>query len=167
MNTTLAQSQRHLSIDELLIYEKTKRSEVVAYLLWWFLGVLGVHQFYLGNKKRGFIYLCVWTLFFLCIGLLILSAEEIMYSYSAYSPFGQPTSVSGKLTNIDETWSILKYLGLFTYVFAICVIAVAAMWITDVFSITNKIGVYNTQIVKSIMDQRDTPSSNTNRENPI
>lgn len=41
----------------------------MAYLLWFFLGALGVHHFYLGNKGKGILYLC--TLGLLGIGLLI------------------------------------------------------------------------------------------------
>lgn len=36
------------------------KSTVVAYLLWFFFGVLGVHQYYLGNHNRGFFNLALW-----------------------------------------------------------------------------------------------------------
>ena len=45
------------------------KSVGVAYLLWFFLGVLGVHQFYLGKVGRGVSY--IFTLGWLGIGLLI------------------------------------------------------------------------------------------------
>ncbi|GAA1737002.1 TM2 domain-containing protein [Luedemannella helvata] len=47
---------------------KTK-SVGVAYALWFFLGVIGVHQFYLGNTIRAVTY--IFTLGWLGIGLLI------------------------------------------------------------------------------------------------
>lgn len=32
---------------------------VIAYVIWFFLGYLGIHMFFLGNNKRGFQYLGV------------------------------------------------------------------------------------------------------------
>ncbi|WP_107764225.1 TM2 domain-containing protein [Coprothermobacter proteolyticus] len=37
--------------------QKHKKSVGVAYLLWFFFGSLGIHKFYLGNAKRGLLYL--------------------------------------------------------------------------------------------------------------
>jgi len=34
-----------------------RRSFVVAYLLWFFLGVLGIHRFYLGRPVSGVVWL--------------------------------------------------------------------------------------------------------------
>lgn len=45
------------------------KSVGVAYVLWFFLGVIGVHQFYLGKVGRGVSY--IFTLGWLGIGLLI------------------------------------------------------------------------------------------------
>ena len=45
------------------------KSTGIAYLLWFFLGALGVHKFYLGRVGMGFAYF--FTLGFLTIGLWI------------------------------------------------------------------------------------------------
>lgn len=34
-------------------YEKKKKSKLVAWLLWWFLGVFGGHRYYLGHIGKG------------------------------------------------------------------------------------------------------------------
>ena len=34
-------------------YDANKKSDLVAYLLWFFLGYLGVHRFYLGRTGSG------------------------------------------------------------------------------------------------------------------
>ncbi len=46
-----------------------EKSVGIAYLLWFFLGALGVHQFYLGRTGRGVSY--IFTFGWLGIGLLI------------------------------------------------------------------------------------------------
>ncbi len=40
-----------------------QKSKLVAALLAFFLGYLGVHHFYLGNSKKGFIYLALCLAF--------------------------------------------------------------------------------------------------------
>jgi TM2 domain-containing membrane protein YozV len=37
----------------LLLYDANRKSAVVAYILWFFLGMFGAHNFYLGRKGVG------------------------------------------------------------------------------------------------------------------
>ncbi len=37
----------------MMIYDAQKKSPVVAYLLWWFLGMFGAHRLYLGKTGSG------------------------------------------------------------------------------------------------------------------
>ena len=45
------------------------KSKFVAYLLWFFLGILSAHKFYLGKIGIGILYLVTFQLF--CVGWLI------------------------------------------------------------------------------------------------
>ena len=40
-------------ISRLMQYDANKKSVLIAYLFWFFLGVLGAHRFYLTLKKTG------------------------------------------------------------------------------------------------------------------
>lgn len=40
-----------------------QKSTLLAYLLWFFVGLLGIHRFYLGSTLWGIIYLCTGGLF--------------------------------------------------------------------------------------------------------
>ncbi|HZF33358.1 MAG TPA: TM2 domain-containing protein [Candidatus Angelobacter sp.] len=57
-------------------YDANKKSAVVAYLLWFFVGMLGAHRFYLGRIGSGIAILVLtilsWILAFVAIGLLLL-----------------------------------------------------------------------------------------------
>ncbi len=60
---------------------KGGKSQIVALLLCFFLGMLGIHSFYLGNKQKGIIQLVMflvgWLTFLFIIGYLILAALGI------------------------------------------------------------------------------------------
>lgn len=53
-------------------YDAARRSVLVAYLLWFFLGYFGVHRFYLGRVGSGLAMLALfglsWALTFLLVG---------------------------------------------------------------------------------------------------
>ncbi len=51
----------------------SSKSRAVAALLAWFLGGLGVHNFYLGNKKKAIAQLVCTLLFFLIIPIIVSS----------------------------------------------------------------------------------------------
>ncbi|WP_248306515.1 TM2 domain-containing protein [Devosia sp. MC521] len=44
-------------------YDIEKKSPIIAYVLWFFLGYIGVHRFYLGRVVSGFIMLAMSALF--------------------------------------------------------------------------------------------------------
>ena len=73
----------------LLNSEMPQRSKslVVAFLLWFFLGTLGVYHFYLGNSSRGWLMVILTivgfiTLIFL-IGIVIIVALVVMWVVDA------------------------------------------------------------------------------------
>ena len=59
------------------VYSATDKSIGLAYLLWFFLGLLGVHQFYLGKVGRGVGYLLTggWLTIGLWVDLFTLPRQ--------------------------------------------------------------------------------------------
>ncbi|MDO5532601.1 TM2 domain-containing protein [Sutterella sp.] len=50
-----------------------KKSSLTAYALWFFLGYLGVHHFYLGRTKTGLFYLVGGIIGWICVGFGVLA----------------------------------------------------------------------------------------------
>ncbi|WP_281018132.1 MULTISPECIES: TM2 domain-containing protein [unclassified Minwuia] len=68
-------------------YQANARSTLLAYLLWFFLGWLGVHRFYLGRVFSGIIMLLLWGagtgLAVVFIGYLLLIPWAIWWCLDA------------------------------------------------------------------------------------
>ncbi|MBU0936870.1 MAG: TM2 domain-containing protein [Spirochaetes bacterium] len=64
------------------------KSKLVAYLLWWFLGVIGAHKFYIGKTGMGVLYFFTFGLFGIgwFIDLFTLSGQVDLYN----ARYGQP-----------------------------------------------------------------------------
>jgi TM2 domain-containing membrane protein YozV len=52
-------------------YHANAKNIVIAYLLWFFLGFLGVHRFYLGRVMSGVMMLALWVIGSALVAILI------------------------------------------------------------------------------------------------
>jgi len=72
----------------LMQYDAAKKSAGVAYLLWFFLGSLGVHRFYLGQTGSGvaMLLLCLlsWATTFIVVGFFGLALLGIWWLVDAF-----------------------------------------------------------------------------------
>ncbi len=59
---------------KLMAYDANKKSTGVAYLLWFFLGGIGVHRFYLGKTGSGLLLMAITLVGLLLFPLLIVTA---------------------------------------------------------------------------------------------
>ena len=59
-----------------------ERETWVAYLLWFFFGLLGVHKFYLGKMGWGIVYLLTGGLFFIgwIVDLFLIPSQVRQYN---------------------------------------------------------------------------------------
>lgn len=121
MDETTLKLKKDLSDHELSVFnsemDKYKKSTGLAYLLWFFLGTLGIHKFYIGKVISGIIYavLGLFAWFSLTVELTI--------------------GVTGLLSeeNISED------MGPWMVLFVICIIIVGILLLIDLFSIPRQI----------------------------
>ena len=98
--------KQSLTSQELLLLqgelESRKKSRMVAWLMWLFLGTIGGHRYYLGDRKRGIAFTLFWLLMFALGISLALSArtltEQLFYAPMAMFMF---LSVPAFLALID------------------------------------------------------------------
>jgi TM2 domain-containing membrane protein YozV len=68
-------------------FEAARKSVLVAYLLWFFLGWLGLHRFYLGYMLSGVLMLVLWVvgtvLSVVLIGYVILVVPVLWWAVDA------------------------------------------------------------------------------------
>ncbi|WP_371188344.1 NINE protein [Thalassotalea maritima] len=85
---------------------------LVAYLLWWFLGFLGVHRFYLGRPKSGVAQLVLLALGFatliIVIGYVLLIALFVWWCLDAYFTYKIVQEENEKLGVQNSTISLNK-----------------------------------------------------------
>ncbi|MCC6678544.1 MAG: TM2 domain-containing protein [Phycisphaerales bacterium] len=71
-----------------MLYDANKKSLLVAYLLWWFLGFLGAHRLYLGRIGSGIFMLVVsivsWVLTLVLVGFIGLALIGLWWLIDAF-----------------------------------------------------------------------------------
>ena len=86
------------------------KSLIVAYVLWFFLGIFGVHRFYLGRVKSGLWMLGLtavgYLLTILIIGILPLIAVGFWWCIDAYFTYKITNEVNEKLGVHEPSISI-------------------------------------------------------------
>jgi TM2 domain-containing membrane protein YozV len=60
-----------LDDERMMRYDARKRSALIAYILWFFLGLFGVHRFYLGRVGSGLAMLVLHGLSWITVLILI------------------------------------------------------------------------------------------------
>ena len=85
----------------LMQYDAAKKSALIAYLLWFFLGGLGVHRFYLGRTGSGIAMAIIsalsWITVYIGIGFIGLAVIGIWWLVDAFLIPGITTRVNQEL----------------------------------------------------------------------
>jgi TM2 domain-containing membrane protein YozV len=82
-------------------YDANKKSALIAYVLWFFLGYLGAHRFYLGHTGTGVAILLLTiasaVLAFVVIGLFLIIIPAIWVLVDAFLIPGMVTRANNEL----------------------------------------------------------------------
>ena len=85
----------------LMQYDAAKKSALIAYLLWFFLGGVGVHRFYLGRTGSGIamaiISMLSWITVYIGIGFIGLAVIGLWWLVDAFLIPGIATRANQEL----------------------------------------------------------------------
>lgn len=88
--TTESEAHRALGGDAVLImrYDANKKTALIAYILWFFLGTWGAHRFYMGKIGSGAGMLCAMlagiVLTFVAVGVLVIIGVYVWWIVDAF-----------------------------------------------------------------------------------
>jgi TM2 domain-containing membrane protein YozV len=121
----------HFDATTMMRYDANKRSTGIAYLLWFFLGGLGVHRFYLRRTGTGVAMLC------LSIAAVVFYMIGIGVAAGAGDPDNASQAAAGAV-------SVLAILGF------IAGAVVTVWWIVDAFLIPGMARAYNNGLIAQL-----------------
>ncbi|MBW4091676.1 MAG: TM2 domain-containing protein [Proteobacteria bacterium] len=91
------------SAKAMMRYDANKKSTLIAYLLWIFLGYLGAHRFYLKHAGSGAAMLVIWIvsvlLTFVYVGLLGFLVIGVWWIVDAFLIPGMASDYNNRLIN--------------------------------------------------------------------
>ncbi len=94
-----------------VFYQIGKRSKnrYIAFVLALFLGFVGLHQFYLGRWKKGFLYLALWFVFGVSFFLAIFDAFKLLFSKFNFEKDKQSTKRGTKNNKANTGYFKVKW----------------------------------------------------------
>lgn len=124
-----------ISNRDMLIYEMRKKSIVVAYALWFFLGTLGIYYFYLGNNVKA-----LWRLIPSVVLSLISLIGIASIDYSNIETILNPYQAIGETLLIP----LIGYVVLWV------------VWIIDACTLPEQVKRYNAEVLQGITRNTNT-----------
>ena len=103
------------SVQNTSMYSLKKKSTRIVYLLWFFLGFLGAHYLYLGNVRKGALY----------VSLLLVVGTYFLGTY--YGPLGTEKSAEANAS-----------ANFFLVVSSMSGLALLILWVIDAFTLSKR-----------------------------
>jgi TM2 domain-containing membrane protein YozV len=143
---TGTQPMANLGTEGQILFDANKKSKLVAYLMWFFLGAFGAHRFYTRRTLSAVIQLALW------IGAMVLY-------FLAMRPFLDYVAQNPQAAENVEDPAVKEALGqmmaeIFQSPMFLAGVALAAIffiwWLVDAFLIPGWIRRHNTELAQSL-----------------
>lgn len=136
----------NLGTEGQILYDANKKSKLVAYLLWFFLGAFGAHRFYVRKTLSAVMQLALW----IGAAVLYFFAMRPMFDYVAANP---QAASNPEDPAVQEAMSKIAIEAFQSPIFygALALGAIFAIWwLVDAFLIPGWIRRHNEQLVASL-----------------
>lgn len=143
----MAQSEAlNLGAEGQILYDANKKSKLVAYLMWFFLGAFGAHRFYTRRTLSAVAQLLLW------VGAMVLyyMAMKPMFDYIVANPEAANNPEDPAVKDAMAQIAIQAFQSPLFYAGVGLGIAFFIWWIVDAFLIPGWIRRHNAELVSSL-----------------
>jgi TM2 domain len=136
----------NLGAEGQILYDANKKSKLVAYLMWFFLGAFGAHRFYTRQTLSAVIQLLLW------VGAMVLYyiAMKPMFEYIAAHPEAASNPEDPAVKQAMEQIFLQAFQSPLFYAGAAMAVVFAFWWLADAFLIPGWIRRHNAELVTSL-----------------
>lgn len=136
----------NLGTEGQILYDANKKSKLVAYLLWFFLGAFGAHRFYTRQALSAVIQLALW------IGAMVLYflAMKPVFDYVAANPQAATNPEDPAIKEAMTQVAIQAFQSPLFYGGVGLAIIFAIWWLVDAFLIPGWVRRHNTDLAVSL-----------------
>lgn len=136
----------NLGTEGQILYDANKKSKLVAYLLWFFLGAFGAHRFYLRRAKSALLQLAMW----IGAAVMYFLAMRPMFDYIAANPQAANNPEDPAVQEAMAKIALEAFQSPIFYGAIALGIAFAIWWIVDAFLIPGWVRRHNEELVVSL-----------------
>lgn len=139
-------STLNLGTEGQILYDANKKSKLVAYLLWFFLGAFGAHRFYARRALSAVIQLAMW----IGAAVMYFFAMRPMFDYIAANPQAANTPDDPAVQEAMAKIAMEAFQSPIFYGAVGLGLIFAIWWIVDAFLIPGWIRRHNEELVASL-----------------
>lgn len=136
----------NLGTEGQILYDANKKSKLVSYLLWLFLGGFGAHRFYNGGIKSGIAMLATA----IGAGVLYFLAMKPMFDYIAANPQAAQNPEDPAVQQAMAEVGMQVFQSPLFYVAMALMLIYLIWWIVDAFLIPGWVRRHNEALVASL-----------------
>lgn len=129
-----------------ILYDANKKSKLVAYLMWFFLGAFGAHRFYLRRASTAVVQLLLW----IGAAVLYFITMKPVFDYVAANPNAAANPEDPAVAQAMQQIAMEAFTSPMFYGALALALIFAIWWLVDAFLIPGWVRNHNEALVASL-----------------